>query len=471
MKHLKIISFSILLILIVTLCSCELLLDPIEPEDDGAQDVWVEEAESFNKDSQSGSASEDGTGSKGTCNHLRIKEVDVVQATCTNGGILHVVCSDCGEIVMTGETEQLAHTEGEWIIDKEADYGFEGKMHTNCRVCGELIEESIPEKPYSEGHMSVSDGYGKTTLSGNAAYVYDLLAASVMREEPNAEIMFDEGRKVTFSDFEKARMMFLSDHPQSFWWGGTVNYYETEEGTIPSITLEYTYEGKTLAEMRAELDAAVERIMVDLPDGSVFDKALYLHDKVAELVDYKIGDHDQTAYGALVKGEAVCNGYATAYQLLLMKAGIPAWTINGVSDGVAHAWNLVWLNNKTCVYTDVTWDDQDVISRYYFNMSLDEIDDDHTANELFTLPACEHVGEGYYDRSPNACVLNEEDGGEVLAGFLKEEANGERTASFLYTGPDFKTWFEKNNRAFFDRVGSGSVSYSVIGKEIVIWVK
>ena len=464
MKYLKILSLSILLILTVTLCSCDFLFDSIDlPSKEETQSA----AKSFEDKTKAELSSESET----ICEHLRLREVDVVPSTCTSSGVLHVICSDCGEVVMIGETEQIAHTEGEWIIDKEADYGFEGKRHTDCTVCGERIEETIPSIPYSEGVASDNYRYGKSTLSGNAVYIYGLLAASVMKEVPGEEIIFDESRQIMFSDFEKARMMFIGDYPECFWWGGTVNYYQTEEGTIPSLKLEYTYEGETLTKMRAQLDTAVDKIIADLPYGSAYDKALYLHDRVAEMVDYEIGEHDQTPYGALVEGKAVCNGYATAYQLLLMKAGIRAWTINGVSDGAAHAWNLVWMDEVTCVYTDVTWDDQDVISRYYFNMSLGEIDDDHTANPLFILPDCDHTREGYYDISPDAHILNEEDGGEVLAGFLGEESNGERKAVFLYTGSDFKAWFEKNNDAFFKKVGGGSVSYAILGGEVVFWFK
>ncbi|MBO5670640.1 MAG: hypothetical protein J6S41_03745, partial [Clostridia bacterium] len=100
-------------------------------------------------------------------------------------------------------------------------------------------------------------------------------------------------------------------------------------------------------------------IMKDLPDGNDYDKALYLHDALAAHVSYvKTGDH-QTAYGALVGKKAVCAGYAAAYQLLMKRAGIRNWTVEGSSidsrtgQTVPHAWNLVWISNDVCVYTDV----------------------------------------------------------------------------------------------------------------------
>lgn len=315
-------------------------------------------------------------------------------------------------------------------------------------------------------------GYGRTTISGNAAYVYDVLEASMLKETPDSTINFDKNREVSLDDFSVARMIFLSDHPECFWWGGTAMYSLNEDGYIFYITPSYLYQGETLQSMRAELDAVVDEIVASVPDGTVFEKALYLHDKVAETVTYKFTDNDQTPYGALVEGEAVCNGYATSYQLLLMEVGIRAWTINGESNGVPHAWNVVWLDDETCVYTDVTWDDQEIVTlRYYFNMTLDEIDDDHTVSEFFTLPQCDHDGEGYYDVSPDACVLTDADGAEVFASFFSGAVDGERIVQFLYIGEDFAAWFDKNKNDFFRIVDGSSASYSIVGQEIVFYLK
>ena len=60
----------------------------------------------------------------------------------------------------------------------------------------------------------------------------------------------------------------------------------------------------------------------------------------------------QTAYGALVNKEAVCEGYAKAYKLLLNAMGIEC----DVVINAEHAWNVVQLEGKWYL-VDVTNDD------------------------------------------------------------------------------------------------------------------
>ena len=269
-------------------------------------------------------------------------------------------------------------------------------------------------------------------------------------------------------EFSQAFDIFCSDHPECFWWAGE-GKYSGDQDAIDVFYPEYSVDLGDIVAKRAELDAVVDEILKDVPEGSAFDKALYLHDKVAEMVVYKSGTHDQTPYGALVLGEAVCNGYSTAYQLLLMKSGIRAWTVHGYSKDIAHAWTVVWLDDETCVYTDVTWDDQDThgaILRNYFNMSLEEIDDDHTVDSVFVLPECNHDGQGYYEVI--GAVIKDSDGAEKLIGLFGNEENGERIAKFCYEGSDFNAWFNKNSNDIFVGLGAKSLSYSMMGKEVTV---
>lgn len=62
-----------------------------------------------------------------------------------------------------------------------------------------------------------------------------------------------------------------------------------------------------------------------------------------------------TAYGALSDHLAICGGYAQALQLLFEKAGIPCVTVNGVSSGENHIWDLAFLDGEWR-YFDATSD-------------------------------------------------------------------------------------------------------------------
>ena len=334
-------------------------------------------------------------------------------------------------------------------------------------VCLMAVAVSAAEEPVR---------YGRTTLSGNAKYVYDRLAEGVNKEVPDETISFAISKKITLAEFEQGVDVFVSDHPDSFWMRKNYSYAHSE-GWIVSITPNYCFSGAVLTQARAELDAAVEGIMAGLPDGSNYEKALYLHDVLADRVEYEqVGEH-QTAYGALVSGKAVCAGYAAAYHLLLREAGIQAWTVTGTSNDpvsntpIAHAWNVVWLDGATCVYVDVTWDDQgDSVYHYYFGISKQEMAEDHTvAAQKFILPECSHDGESYFDNSE--CVVTQSTTAAQLAEMFGPTIGNTRTAVIYYDGTTpFAEWINSVSGSVYNKLqGGGFVyqySYSTIGKEI-----
>ena len=62
-----------------------------------------------------------------------------------------------------------------------------------------------------------------------------------------------------------------------------------------------------------------------------------------------------SAYAALVKHTAVCQGYATAFYRLALMAGLDARVVTGTGDGELHGWNIVKIDGKW-YYVDATWD-------------------------------------------------------------------------------------------------------------------
>ena len=79
-----------------------------------------------------------------------------------------------------------------------------------------------------------------------------------------------------------------------------------------------------------------------------------------DLINIDLDTH--TAYGCLVEGATVCDGYAKAFALLCNYGGIEAWTESGYLEGISHAWNGVKIDGKI-YYCDPTVDDAE--SRYY----------------------------------------------------------------------------------------------------------
>ncbi|MFT4107183.1 MAG: transglutaminase domain-containing protein [Lacrimispora sp.] len=87
--------------------------------------------------------------------------------------------------------------------------------------------------------------------------------------------------------------------------------------------------------------------------------------------DTMISD-DYTAYGALVKGEAVCSGYARAFNELARRCGLESTYVSSSQ----HAWNLVKLDDESWYHVDVTWEDPIVnrksANKYGYNMLLNK---------------------------------------------------------------------------------------------------
>ena len=63
---------------------------------------------------------------------------------------------------------------------------------------------------------------------------------------------------------------------------------------------------------------------------------------------------EHTAYGIMVNGTGVCDGYARAYADLLARMGIKSVVVE--SEPMNHAWNLVSVGGNW-YHVDVTYDD------------------------------------------------------------------------------------------------------------------
>ena len=150
------------------------------------------------------------------------------------------------------------------------------------------------------------------------------------------------------------------------------------------------YSWDLTAEQFDLLQSKVDEMTADLAGKSDFDKSLILYQRLIQANRYDFGDHDQTAYGALIEGTSVCAGYARSYQLLLQAVGIPCLYLTGTADNGyqigGHAWNLVQLDGQW-YYCDPTWDDFDNIywgiPYTYLNIIYAEISADHFLDAIF----------------------------------------------------------------------------------------
>ncbi|NLX91998.1 MAG: hypothetical protein GXZ07_10545 [Firmicutes bacterium] len=102
----------------------------------------------------------------------------------------------------------------------------------------------------------------------------------------------------------------------------------------------------------------VTRILREIltPGMDDHQKTKAVHDYIVANVAYDLSYREHSAYAALVKGQAVCQGYALLMYKMLTEAGIQARIISGQARGEDHAWNMVNLEG-IWYHLDATWND------------------------------------------------------------------------------------------------------------------
>lgn len=156
--------------------------------------------------------------------------------------------------------------------------------------------------------------------------------------------------------------------------------YYMPGGWLDSMTLDRD----AVKDEVAFFNSVMDRIIQKMPQNiSNYEKCCYFGFLIALVTDY---DHymesianPYQAYDALVKQNAVCQGYAEAFYALCRRADISCWYCDGTASGGDHAWNMVDTTEGP-VYIDVTWyDDPEVNDNYrdgwwmYLFMTEDEL--------------------------------------------------------------------------------------------------
>ena len=156
----------------------------------------------------------------------------------------------------------------------------------------------------------------------------------------------------------------VNSSPELFYVTGAFSYSFDYQNMV--LVLEPEYSPYYNAGSRDVFEARLGEILNSISSGATdLEKLLILHDYIVTHCEY---DHSQSkqgiydAYGCLVNGLAVCQGYSEAYHVLLKKLGIPCKTV--YSRDLAHTWNLISLNGKW-YYVDVTYDDPETTDTFY----------------------------------------------------------------------------------------------------------
>jgi len=204
--------------------------------------------------------------------------------------------------------------------------------------------------------------------------VYGLLEAAVSDKKTDIEL-----KEFGLSTDDASEMVssFLNDNPDYFYVEGA--QAKVSGQNVTSLVVQYSPllgSDSQEEEYEEKIAEILSGINPDWPDS---EKLLYLHDYLVTHCQYDRGFYTNngidfrsfTAYGAIVLGKAVCQGYSEAYCDLANRAGIDTVIVS--SDTMNHAWNLVEVNGEH-YYVDCTWDDPITDSAHMFEQYCEHYD-------------------------------------------------------------------------------------------------
>lgn len=223
--------------------------------------------------------------------------------------------------------------------------------------------------------------------------------------------------KINPDELAEAMNILERKHPEIFWINGySLCYNDTSAEVTFKIINQYTPD--ELRIMSDELNITIQQILRNLDVGlSDYDILLQIHDYLVIHTEY---DSDSallsekgiwsSAYGCLINGKAVCQGYAQAFQLLANASGIECGICSGIAKNEPHAWNYVLLNQHY-YWVDVTWDDpvstettesNDWIHHGYFLINDEMLYRSRTLDGKELLqPVCNTIEDNYFVKQEN----------------------------------------------------------------------
>lgn len=157
------------------------------------------------------------------------------------------------------------------------------------------------------------------------------------------------------------------------------DYYE--EGSVSiKATIECDVRKKHIRRVEKEADRIIrDEIKEGTEEELIWQIYKYLTKNI-KYDDTTKNKHTRDLYGALIKKECVCTGYARAFSYLCNRIeGVKAITVR--SDD--HEWNYVQLSNKKWYAIDVTWGREN--KKRYFMRGTDFLND-HIPRSEFEVP-------------------------------------------------------------------------------------
>lgn len=331
---------------------------------------------------------------------------------CTSRMLIITLCV-CAVISMSGCATTAAITDGKSFgqIIAAVKTDLFGSEEQECKQ----LSLSIPVR---SGFDPIDDKSAYNSLTdATMREVYENIEQNICqisseKDEKNGYYMLKYTpipSEMEYDDIYIVKEAVINDHPEAFWVLGSYDIKNNfHDGNYLVLYSKYSYDEITAA--FSEINSAVEHILAQIPDNAdQLECERIIHNALVDEIEYSFeaaasddsADDAFNIYGALVKKQAVCSGYAYAAKMLLNRVGIECHTVVGMSKNSGHMWNQVKINNNW-YHLDVTWDDSEtesdvLYSRYnYFNLTDDLVEVNHKIGKNFSEMVCEYTDDGVY---------------------------------------------------------------------------
>ncbi|MBP1546067.1 MAG: hypothetical protein J6A37_05660, partial [Oscillospiraceae bacterium] len=254
------------------------------------------------------------------------------------------------------------------------------------------ITDEAFEKPADISGIQLGSFFGNNSynfgnnLSAAHKVIYNEMAAALASNTgvSSCSVTIDEAYRsdvisnisVIRDDVSIAFIALVMDHPE---YVGLSHCNISVSTATPEVALVTFYycdgqsAGDTAINSYNEVTAAVNSLVSSSSVySSDYEKLKFFAEYICDNVTYNhsaansgVGSNCWNAYGSLINGSCVCEGYAEAFKLLCDTASIPCILCTSYN----HEWNMVYLDGAW-YYTDVTWMDTEVTGKYNYEWFL-----------------------------------------------------------------------------------------------------
>ena len=254
-------------------------------------------------------------------------------------------------------------------------------------------------------------------------------------------------------------------------------------------TIDLAFDYYDSADEEKQVDEVVNSFISSVDTNNLTDYEIMkeIHDFICSKTTYDDAaainsngrEYCATAYGALVKGLCVCQGYAVAFYRLCKELGYGVRFVSSPHNEGCHAWNIVELDGKY-YYVDTTWDDSNIDSgetdsaydyflvnekgvkandSYYKEHKLDE---SYYDNEYFWENYREFIDENSYDATNKSLLSQSRISLQSSFVYTGKAIKPELTVETNGTAPDYSVSYSDNTNCGTARVNLVSAENSRI---------